>query len=156
MSDKEVKVQCIYTGFSNAMRIETNRDILAIGIMNSGALTEGEQQTLKMKAAQVTDLQSISALKRRITEFVHIHSIESVPIKLGTLNRRFSKIAKKLGSSVSELTQMLIQDGHLRMLERSGMTALVSVLSQKERLSILNETNESVGKAYDLMMENAL
>ncbi len=110
----------------NDVMIESKRDILKLTVDDYYAIPEGEQSFLRLKSTQTDNIKSIGELKKRIFEYIHMSSLEMYPLKLGTINRRFSKVAKRLGTSTHDITQQLIISGHIKSLDWGGITALFS------------------------------
>ena len=106
-------------------------DLLTIKRLEWYSLPPDIRSQMKIHVMRTDDLSSIEELKRRVVEYVVVKSLDSTIIKPATLNRRFSRLCKKFGTSIMELIIELTPE-HLTMMERRGVSAVYSTLIDKE------------------------
>jgi hypothetical protein len=100
------------------------RDILTLGAEEAINMPEAERDGLKFYAMKVVGLNSAQDVAKRIFEYITMNSLCYVPIKLGTLNRRFGRIASKHGDKASDIVQRLAERNLVFWFDRDGVTAL--------------------------------
>lgn len=130
-----------------AALIECNIEILAVthqawsgcfdtsGNYVAPIITASEQQYLKYKAIQTGDVLSRQQLLKRVAEFIHINSLDSQPFRLSTLNRRYTRLAKKYGMTTASVVQQLLASRHIIELKQAELLALFSEPIYKYLLS---------------------
>lgn len=82
-----------------AKPVELNVEILELTIERFLALTEGEQNYLRMTSASVSGLRELPPLRRRIAEYVHMRGLQNLPTRLVDINRRFSRPCAAIGTT---------------------------------------------------------
>lgn len=113
--------------------VMVKRDILRLKILELLNLPEQEFSLLRLQVSMLGDVKTVGDLKQRILEFIHLASLQMVPVRLAAISRRFSRIAKKLGTSTPDIIHELIGTGRVVMLERRGITALFSSAVREEQ-----------------------
>lgn len=142
--------------FTDDVTLQTNINILSLGFKEFYSLDPIEIQSLKIQSMEVGCINTISELKKRIAEYVHINSLENIPLKIGTINKRFISSARKFNLSVSNIIRSLSQSGHVVLIDRGGRSAIMSTKSDSERKALLETDGENYGEALDIMMENLI
>lgn len=121
--------------FTDTPMVATNRDILSMTQWDI-SIPDGEMGAIKHRALQTTDIKTSAQLRRRVMEYVHVYSILLQPQRLNSINRRFSRVAQKVGTSSREAIQMLIQSGHIVELVVSGTVGIYSASIYKEKVAV--------------------
>lgn len=142
--------------FSDEAFAGVSNDINILEVSLMSMLAQNIMTSLKIRAGSTVDIKTVKDLRRRIVEYVHMHSLESIPLKLGTICRRFNIVAKKLGTDVSTCIELLIKCDYLVSIDRGGKTGIVSGASHRERQALLEEDGESIDSALDTMMLNLI
>lgn len=131
------------------------RDILDITLMQASIeLDPAELTSLKLKVQMTANVDSRSALKRRVAEFIHMSTIEQKAVRQVELNRRFGRVAKKYGTNTMELSDELIASGRLLVVALNGKNGLVSSSIYKDGLDackVLERTEDDY--VWDLMQQ---
>lgn len=129
------------------------KDILSV--MLKDYLKESTLDAYRMQATQTADIKTQSDLRKRILEYVHVNSLQHTPVKSGHINRKFARVASRLGTDVTNCITRLIENDHLIMIDRGGKYGLISKRSHDERIILLEEDGDTnIGAALDNMMMN--
>lgn len=109
-----------------AARAPASVDILALTLLDVHGMSESELMALRMRLYQTADVHDVDALKQRMVEFVHLHHAQAQCFRIMTLNRRFGRVAKKLGTSVLNMLMELGSIGVLSEVEKHGVRIILS------------------------------
>lgn len=132
-------------------------DIMSLTIQSLCSVDMPALMQIHLRTKDCTGLDSPAALKRRILEYVHVRSLDSTPVLLGNLTRRFSKTAKRLGTSAATCIQELVGEQSLSMFERGGRTLFISTVSLNDRIRMQVEAGiDDLARhaALELMLKN--
>lgn len=135
--------------FTNELPAVPDRDILAIRIADAYDLPDAERQALRYKSIGTSDIKSLADLKRRIAECVHMGTLLNTPPRLATLNRRFSKQAKRFETSVLSIIAV---SPYIMELERNGVRALIALPLHIERSAL---PNVNIAEVCDRLVEQS-
>lgn len=70
--------------------------------------------------------QTIEALSRRIMEFIHLNTLDSRPVTVGSINRQFGRAVTKTGTTVRDLVDDLVMAGRIELFPYAKRRAMVS------------------------------
>jgi hypothetical protein len=126
MAKSPAEFEAIFNGISGPVD-PTPRDILSIGYEDGSSLATPVVNSLMLQSARTTDIADLAGLRRRVAEFIHVNSIRTVATSLSNLNRRFSRVAKQFGTSVSQIVDELIKAEVIMFVEHNKRRALLTV-----------------------------
>lgn len=78
-------------------------------------LTDAERSLLHMASRQGSDLTSHDALLNRVEEFIHVRCLDGNPTKLASINRLFTRPAKRLAMTSSNVVMELIEQNRVHV-----------------------------------------
>lgn len=138
--------------FNDVLTVKPKRNILDINAIAWMDVPPGEQQALKYQAMQTVDVKSPGQFRRRVLEYIHVNSLNNTPLRLSSVNNRFTRLAKQHGTSTIETIQQLIMSGHLIELERGKVRALFSHAVLLEKRAFRAQAGES-SDLVDILMQ---
>ena len=112
--------------FSNDPPLKYAGDVLKLTQLDYLELPDAVRSDIRFTLIQTADINSLSMLKRRVMEFVHYSSMQSLPLRLMDLNRRYARIASHFGTSATALLNELIKVGYLIDLGQGSNVILYS------------------------------
>lgn len=112
----------------------SNMPILDITCSSYDEMGSRERSILTLRVIDVASIRDRDVLVQRMAEYIHFNSLRGVPCKLSTINRRFNRAAKRLGTTTTELVNRLADVGVIRTLTgATSNTLLVSEAYMVER-----------------------
>ena len=119
-------------------------DVLALTYMGSMGLSPGTRDALNIRVRSVAGLNTETALRRRIAECLHWHTLQKVPVTNAFVNRVFGKTARRFGTETSLILNHFCRSGRIQRFEppqsRTGKNLYVAV---EPYLQILEAARES-------------
>lgn len=114
--------------------MELDRPVLDITWDGFFELPESTQQTLLLQVSHVGTIADIAALKQCLLEFVHVNNLQNAPVRLTSLNRRFYRAAKGLGTTVADVVRDLCAAGTLTSTYIKGnfLLSTTAVMTQRD------------------------
>jgi hypothetical protein len=110
-------------------------NILDMKQLEYHALPESERAVMRLYASQ-TSVDSAPVLKQRIMEYVYVNSFENRPVTLADINRRFSRPAKRFGTTTLTLVMELVGADILCVIERRGQRGIYNRQQYDEQLKV--------------------
>lgn len=109
---------------------ETN--ILDLKLADYVRLSMPEVQMRQLQTVNTSRIKDLAGLRQAILEYVHWGSLNQRPARLGTLNRRFNRLAYKFETSTSNIVMELAGEGLIHSFEVKNQTILATVAYLRE------------------------
>lgn len=100
------------------------------------ALAQNQQMILHMTYIGTKCIGTLKQLEDHMECFIHINNLRGYPVKLQDLNRRFYRVAKQLGTTVTEVINGMLGTGvlvgHVRV--RTCLYATTNFAADRETI----------------------
>lgn len=117
-------------------------NVLDMGQLEWVELPNGDKQSIRFNAGRGDDIKSREDLKLRIHQFIHVMSMENVPLSLNYINKKFMRVSKKYETNVNELMSNLLYDKVIEQIDHGGKTAFYSSKTWNEKVDYSKNNNK--------------
>lgn len=100
----------------------------------SGEVSEATVNGLRMRALSAAGITTPEALMRRMHECIHAHSMRGIGCRMVTLNRQYSRVASKCGTTVNNLVADLLHTSKIIEMDAGGVSCVYSKSVWDERV----------------------